>query len=98
MRRRRPSDETLVMLRGKLEDLPVRSAERQHVLQECADLHGVSVATSSSPRPVIDAKNLGRWRRGLRCDGFGCHAKQRVRAGGDGKSGVSGIPCVGFFT
>ena len=45
MRRRRPSDETLVTLRGKLEDLPERSAERQHLLQGCADLHGVSVAT-----------------------------------------------------
>ncbi len=45
MRRRRPFDETPVTLRGKLEDLPVRSAERQHLLQGCADLHGVSVAT-----------------------------------------------------
>ena len=33
------------MLRGKLEDLPARSPERQHLLQGCADLHGVSVAT-----------------------------------------------------
>ena len=45
MRRRRPSDETLVTLRAKLEDLPARSAERQHLLQGCAGLHGVSVAT-----------------------------------------------------
>lgn len=45
MRRRRPSDETLVTLRAKLEDLPARSAERQHLLQGCADLHSVSVAT-----------------------------------------------------
>lgn len=45
MRRRRPSDETLVTLRGKLEDLAPRSAERQRLLQGCADLHGVSVAT-----------------------------------------------------
>lgn len=45
MHRRRPSNETLVMLRGKLEDLPARSPERQHLLQGCADLHGVSVAT-----------------------------------------------------
>ena len=45
MRRRRPSDETLVTLRGKLEDLAPRSAERQHLLQGCAALHGVSVAT-----------------------------------------------------
>lgn len=33
------------MLRGKLEDLSPRSTERQHLLQECADLHDVSVAT-----------------------------------------------------
>jgi hypothetical protein len=45
MRRRRPLDETLVTLRGKLEELPARSVERQHLLQDCADLHGVSVAT-----------------------------------------------------
>jgi hypothetical protein len=45
MRRRRPSDETLVTLRAKLEDLPARSAERQHLLRGCADLHSVSVAT-----------------------------------------------------
>jgi hypothetical protein len=45
MRRRRPSDETLVTLRGKLEDLPQRSADRLHLLRGCADLHGVSVAT-----------------------------------------------------
>ncbi len=45
MRRRRPSDETLVTLRGKLEDLATRSVARQHLLQGCADLHGVSVAT-----------------------------------------------------
>jgi hypothetical protein len=45
MRRRRPSDETLVTLREKLEDLAPRSTERQHLLQGCADLHGVSVAT-----------------------------------------------------
>ena len=45
MRRRRPSDETLVTLRGKLEELAPRSVERQHLLQDCADLHGVSVAT-----------------------------------------------------
>ena len=32
-------------MRGKLEELPARSAERQHLLQSCADLHGVSVAT-----------------------------------------------------
>ncbi len=45
MRRQRPSDETLVTLREKLEGLPDRSADRQHLLQGCADLHGVSVAT-----------------------------------------------------
>lgn len=45
MRRRRPSDETLVALRGRLEDLPARSAERGALVQACADLHGVSVAT-----------------------------------------------------
>ena len=45
MRRRRPADETLVTLRGRLEDLPARSAERQRLLQGCADLHGVSIAT-----------------------------------------------------
>src|SRR5208283_903926 len=45
MRRRRPSDETLVTLRGKLEDLPLRSPERLRLLQDCAELHNVSVAT-----------------------------------------------------
>jgi hypothetical protein len=45
MRRRRPSDETLVTLRGNLEDLAPRSAERLHLLRGCADLHDVSVAT-----------------------------------------------------
>jgi len=43
--RKRPSDETLVALRGRLEDLPARSAERGALIQGCADLHGVSVAT-----------------------------------------------------
>ena len=32
-------------LRGRLEDLPVRSAERGMLIQGCADLHGVSAAT-----------------------------------------------------
>lgn len=45
MRRLRPSDETLVALRGKLEDLPARSSERQLLLHGCAELHGVSAAT-----------------------------------------------------
>jgi len=43
--RKRPSDETLVALRGRLEDLPARSAERGMLIQGCADLHGVSAAT-----------------------------------------------------
>lgn len=43
MQRRRPSDETLVALRGKLEDLPARSSERQHLMHGCAELHGVSM-------------------------------------------------------
>jgi hypothetical protein len=45
MRRRRPSDETLVTLRGRLEDLPARSPERERLILGCADLHGVSIAT-----------------------------------------------------
>ena len=45
MHRKRPSDETLVALRGRLEDLPARSAERGMLIQGCADLHGVSAAT-----------------------------------------------------
>lgn len=45
MRRRRPSDETLVALRTRLEPLPERSAERLALVQNCADLHGVSVDT-----------------------------------------------------
>ncbi len=45
MRRRRPSDETLVRLRGRLADLPARSPERQRLILGCADLHGVSIAT-----------------------------------------------------
>ena len=45
MRRKRPSDETLVLLRRKLEDLPPRSEERRHLIVDCADLHGVSDAT-----------------------------------------------------
>jgi hypothetical protein len=42
MRRKRPSDETLVLLRRKLEELPPRSEERRHLIVDCADLHGVS--------------------------------------------------------
>ena len=45
MRRKRPSDETLVALRGRLEGLPARSAERHALLQACAELHGISIAT-----------------------------------------------------
>jgi hypothetical protein len=45
MRRRRPSNETLVTLRVKLEDLPARSSERHHLLHSCANMHGVSIAT-----------------------------------------------------
>ena len=45
MRRKRPSDETLVALRQRLEPLPLRSAERRHLVENCADLHGISVDT-----------------------------------------------------
>jgi hypothetical protein len=45
MRRRRPPDEILVTLRGRLESLPARSPERQRLILGCADLHGVSIAT-----------------------------------------------------
>ena len=45
MRRKRPSDETLVALRQRLETLPLRSAERRHLVESCADLHGVSADT-----------------------------------------------------
>jgi hypothetical protein len=45
MRRRRPSDETLAALRTRLEPLPQRSTERQALVQNCADLHGVSTDT-----------------------------------------------------
>jgi hypothetical protein len=45
MRRKRPSDETLVALRKRLEQLPLRSPERQSLVQGCADLHGVSADT-----------------------------------------------------
>ena len=45
MRRRRPPDEILVTLRGRLEGLPARSPERQRLILGCADLHGVSIAT-----------------------------------------------------
>ena len=45
MRRKRPSDETLVALRQRLETLPLRSAERRHLVESCADLHGVSAGS-----------------------------------------------------
>ena len=45
MRRRRPPDEILVTLRGRLGGLPARSPERQRLILGCADLHGVSIAT-----------------------------------------------------
>jgi hypothetical protein len=45
MRRRRPSHDTLVALRRRLEDLPARAPERQVLMRRCADLHGISVAT-----------------------------------------------------
>lgn len=45
MRRKRPSDGTLVALRARLEELPLRSPERQALVRSCADLHGVSADT-----------------------------------------------------
>jgi hypothetical protein len=45
MRRKRPSDETLVVLRARLEELPARSPDRLSLVQGCADLHGVSIDT-----------------------------------------------------
>jgi DeoR/GlpR family transcriptional regulator of sugar metabolism len=45
MRHKRPSDETLVALRTRLESLPERSADRLALVQNCADLHGVSTDT-----------------------------------------------------
>ncbi len=45
MRRKRPSDETLVALRIWLEQLPERSAERLALVQSCTDLHAVSIDT-----------------------------------------------------
>ncbi|VTZ26373.1 transposase [Methylocella tundrae] len=45
MRRKQPSGETLVLLRRRLEELPPRSEERQHLIEDCAHLHGVSTDT-----------------------------------------------------
>ena len=69
MRRKRPSDETLVALRGRLEDLQARSTERGVLVQGCADLHGVSAATmyralreQFRPRP-LHRRDRGRPRK-----------------------------------
>ncbi len=45
MRRKRPSDETLVVLRARLEELPARWPDRLSLVQGCADFHGVSIDT-----------------------------------------------------
>jgi hypothetical protein len=45
MWRKRPSDEVLVALRQKVENLLPRSPERRLLIENCAHLHGVSVAT-----------------------------------------------------
>lgn len=45
MRRKRPSDETVVMLRRRLEELPPRSVDRRNLVQDCAALHGISTDT-----------------------------------------------------
>jgi len=45
MRRKRPSGETLVLLRRRLEELPPRSEARLHLIEDCAHLHGVSTDT-----------------------------------------------------
>ena len=58
MRRRRPSDETLVALRGRLEDLPARSPERLRLLHELRrparrfDRHGLSGAARAIPAAI----------------------------------------------
>ena len=66
MRRRRPSDETLVALRTRLEPLPERSAERQALVQNCADLHGVSIDTIyRSLREQFRPRGLHRRDRGI---------------------------------
>ena len=65
MRRHRPSDETLVTLRGRLEDLPARAPERQRLLLCCADLHGVSIATVyRALREQFRPRSLHRRNRG----------------------------------
>jgi hypothetical protein len=45
MRRKRPSDKTLVVLRARLEELPARSPDRQSLIQGSADLRDVSIDT-----------------------------------------------------
>jgi hypothetical protein len=45
MRRKRPSDETVVILRRRLEELPPRSGDRRNLIQDCAALHGISTDT-----------------------------------------------------
>lgn len=66
MRRKRPSDETLVALRNRLEQLPERSAERQALVQNCADLHGVSTDTIyRSLREQFRPRALHRRDRGV---------------------------------
>jgi hypothetical protein len=66
MRRRRPSNETLVTLRVKLEGLPLRSPERHHLLHSCADIHGVSIATIyRALREQFRPRPLHRRDRGL---------------------------------
>ena len=66
MRRKRPSDETLVALRTRLEQLPERSAERMALVQSCADLHGVSIDTIyRSLREQFRPRALHRRDRGV---------------------------------
>jgi hypothetical protein len=45
MKRKRPSDETLVLLRRRIEELPPRSEERRRLIEDCANLHDVSTDT-----------------------------------------------------
>ena len=66
MRRKRPSDETLVALRTRLEQLPERSADRLALVQSCADLHGVSIHTIyRSLREQFRPRALHRRDRGV---------------------------------
>jgi hypothetical protein len=66
MKRKRPSDETLVALRTRLEQLPERSAERLALVQSCADLHGVSIDTIyRSLREQFRPRALHRRDRGI---------------------------------